>query len=90
MANARRTTIPQFSLRALLLAVTVMAVVLRAVSRPCAGTAWVGGVAVGFAALAVAFAVYVTMFAFVAFCTALDWTKSGSIYGNYGDAASFH
>ena len=67
MAKARRTTIPQFSLRALLLAVTVMAVVSLAVSQALRGTAWVGGVAVGFAALAVAFAVYVTMFAFVAF-----------------------
>ncbi len=67
MANVRRTTIPQFSLRALLLAVTVMAVVSLAVSQALRGTAWVGGVAVGLAALAVAFGVYVTMFAFVAF-----------------------
>ncbi|HMC11280.1 MAG TPA: hypothetical protein VKH44_08315, partial [Pirellulaceae bacterium] len=67
MAEIRRTTIPQFTIRGLLLATTVMAVVSFAFSQALRGTAWVGGVSIGLAALVLSFAVYVLMFAFIAF-----------------------
>src|SRR6476620_11824469 len=67
MAEIRRTTIPQFTIRGLLLATTVMAVVSFAFSQALRGTAWVGGVSIGLAALVLSFAVYVLMFTYIAF-----------------------
>ena len=76
MAEIRRTTIPQFTIRGLLLATTVMAVVSFAFSQALRGTAWVGGVSIGLAALVLSFAVYVLTFAFIAFIARIFWPQS--------------
>jgi hypothetical protein len=69
MDEIKRPLIPQFSLRWILVATAVLAVVSLVASEGLRGAAWAGGVTVGLVALVVAFLVYAMLFA-VAWLTA--------------------
>ncbi len=63
MGEVRRTLIPQFSLRLILVIVAALAVVAFVASAAGRGWAWAAGVSVGLLAIVVAFVVYGALFA---------------------------
>src|SRR5690349_1717344 len=75
MTETRRTWVLQFSLRTILIVMTVLAVIAFVAGQGQRGAAWAAGLSIGLLGVAVSFAVFALMFLLVRFIVQFLYTR---------------